>query len=52
MKESYKVRNTQHTWTVFVDLVMGRALKPKLDLMGCGRYVEGRGFGVGQSKSI
>lgn len=35
------MRKHQHTWKVFVDLVMGRVLKPKLDLAGSDTYVEG-----------
>lgn len=47
-----KKTNTQHTRMVFVDLVMGRLLRPKLDLLGCERCVEETGFAVGQSRSI
>lgn len=45
-----KWENIEHTWKVFVDLVMGRVLKPKLDLAGCGTYVEGMGVWFGSEQ--
>lgn len=40
-----------HTWRVFVDLVMARVLKAKLDLAGCDTYhVEEMGVWCGSEQ--